>query len=89
MFLEGMRGKLNIQTPKDWGRVSIQDVKAFGGISYLNYYEGSLYKCLQNNYRGIYYIICVNFQYRYRMEKRMVSNTLQSSKILLERFEKS
>jgi hypothetical protein len=66
-----MEKKLNIKTPSDWGKVTVQQFYAFGGSSLLKYHHnGSLFTCLQSVYKGIIqYLFKLK---RYKLEKRMV-----------------
>jgi hypothetical protein len=52
-FLDEIAKKLSINTPSDWGNVPIWRFYGLGGSSILNYYNGSLFKCLQSIYKGI------------------------------------
>lgn len=45
--------KFNIQEPKDWGKITAQQLHENGATSILNnYYSGSLFGCLQTVYKG-------------------------------------
>lgn len=53
-FLEGVVIKFNLQKPKDWGKITVQNIYDCGGSPLLNkYYKGSLIACLQSVYAGI------------------------------------
>lgn len=52
-FLDAVKIKFNISTPRDWGRITVSAISNLGGSSLIkNYYEGSLFKCLQSIYSG-------------------------------------
>lgn len=52
-FLDEVAEKLNIKNPRDWGKVTGQLISDLGGTSLLsNYYDNSLFSCLQSIYAG-------------------------------------
>lgn len=51
-FLDGLQKKLNIQSPRDWGNITIQNVIDNGGSGLLNHYNSSLFQALQRIYPG-------------------------------------
>lgn len=52
-FMDGVAKKLNVKSPMDWGKVTIQQVFELGGGTLLSrYYKSSLYYCLQSIYEG-------------------------------------
>lgn len=51
-FLDNLAIKLNIETPRDWGNITIQKVAANGGISLLGIYQHSLFRTLKGVYTG-------------------------------------
>jgi hypothetical protein len=56
-FLDEIAMKLNIKIPSDWGNITVQQLYELGGSSLLtHYYNGSLFKCLQSVYKGIFII---------------------------------
>lgn len=52
-FLDEIAVKLNLENPSDWGKVTLQQFREFGGSGILNYYKGSLLNCLRSVYIGI------------------------------------
>jgi hypothetical protein len=53
-FLNEIAIKLNLKEPSDWGKVSTRYITQSGGSTLLqNYYNGSLFQCLQSVYKGI------------------------------------
>lgn len=53
-FLDKVAKQLSIQAPSDWGKVTSWRLCELGGRSLLNYYNGSLFACLQSVYKGIF-----------------------------------
>lgn len=54
-FFEGLKLRFQIKEPHDWGKVTVRDVNANGGLSLLNhYFNGSLFEGLQSTYPGNY-----------------------------------
>lgn len=51
-FLDDVAMKLNIKTPRDWGKVSQRDFYKLGGSSLLSHYNSSIFDCLQSIYKG-------------------------------------
>lgn len=52
-FLDEVANKLNIQNPRDWGKITTSQIHEIGGGSLLTtYYNGSLFYCLQSVYKG-------------------------------------
>lgn len=52
-FMDQLAIKFNIQEPKDWGKITAQQLHENGATSILNnYYSGSLFGCLQTVYKG-------------------------------------
>lgn len=51
-FLDEVAHQLEIQNPKDWGKVTIHKIRELGGNSLLHHYGNSLFACLQSVYRG-------------------------------------
>lgn len=51
-FLDEIVKKLDIKKPSDWGKVTVKRFFELGGSSLLNYYNGSLFGCLQSVYQG-------------------------------------
>lgn len=56
-LFEELQSKLGIQEPRDWGKISIQDIKNAGGASILSYYNNSLFKCLKSTYLGLKFFV--------------------------------
>lgn len=52
LFLEKVARNFDVKEPRDWGRVTIQNIHELGGTSLLSYYNGSLFSCLQVIYQG-------------------------------------
>lgn len=50
--LDEIKIKMNIKNPKDWGKVTISQIRELGGGSLLTYYGGSTISCLQAVYKG-------------------------------------
>lgn len=54
-FMDELALKLNIKSPKDWGKVRLRTIYEQGGGALLNkYYGGSLFTCLQSLYPSKY-----------------------------------
>lgn len=53
-FLDEVALKLNINSPKDWGKVTQHLCNELGGSGLLRYYNGSIFACVQSIYKGIY-----------------------------------
>lgn len=54
-FLDELARNLNIKRPSDWGKLTTRSFSECGGKSILsNYYDGSLFKCLQSVYSGFF-----------------------------------
>lgn len=52
-FMDMVASKLQIKTPSDWGKVTVQQVHEHGGGSLVsNYYNSSLFTTLQTIYKG-------------------------------------
>ncbi len=53
-FLNEVAFKLSIKHPSDWGKITYQRFCDLGGRTLLNnYYNGSLFNCLQDVYKGM------------------------------------
>lgn len=52
-FLDEVASKLNIKKQSDWGKVTNKQIYDFGGAGLLQYYNKSLFGCLQSVYKGI------------------------------------
>lgn len=53
-FLDEVAKTLEIEHASDWGKVTTAQVYELGGGSLLsNYYNGSLFACLQSVYKGL------------------------------------
>lgn len=59
-FFEGLVKILNINEPKDWGKVTVNSVHEYGGKSLLIHYQNSLYRALCSVYKGVYYLLLVD-----------------------------
>lgn len=56
-FLEEVKNKLKISHPRDWGKVTIKDIRKLGGGTLLNsYYKQSLFMCLKSIFRGFQFV---------------------------------
>lgn len=55
-FLDGIKLKLKIKNPSDWGEISVQEFINLGGGTLLNRYKGSLFACLNSVYKGLFNI---------------------------------
>lgn len=54
IFLDELARKLNIKSPRDWGKVTIREFHRYGGSALLTlYHNSSLFSCLQSVYKGI------------------------------------
>lgn len=52
-FMDEVAVKLDIKKPGDWGKVTLPTVYKLGAYSLINnYYDGSLFHCLQSIYPG-------------------------------------
>lgn len=49
--MDKIKEKLSIKEPRDWGRVTSKEIN---NTSLLNRYKGSLYRCLQAVYQGLF-----------------------------------
>lgn len=56
-FFDELAKKLKIAKPEDWGKVNVKRIAEHGGLALLNYYGGSLMKCLKSVYSGIHYLL--------------------------------
>lgn len=53
IFLNEVALKLNIKNPRDWGKVTANQIYELGGISLLHSrYHGSLFACLRSVFKG-------------------------------------
>lgn len=51
-FLDRMKIKFGISEPKDWGKVTVDEICKEGGSSLLLHFKWSLFQCLQSVYKG-------------------------------------
>lgn len=51
-FLDEIAKQVKIETPNDWGKLTIRKFNQLGGSSILSLYNGSLLECLQSVYKG-------------------------------------
>lgn len=52
-FLDTLAKKFKIESPHEWGKVTVSRIYNEGGSALLNeYYNGSLFECLKSVYRG-------------------------------------
>lgn len=52
-FLDSIAAKYNIKKPSDWGKLKIGVIYENGGTTLMkNYYNDSLFVCLQSVYKG-------------------------------------
>lgn len=56
-FLETMKNKFHIQEPRDWGKITVQQIQKNGGRTLLLLYGNSLFACLQSIYNGFFLLI--------------------------------
>lgn len=50
-FLDGVQQKYQIKEPRDWGKLTINDIKISGGTTLLSrYFNDSLLSCLRSVY---------------------------------------
>lgn len=53
-ILNNIQLKFDIKEPRDWGKITVKEIRKHGGVSLLsNYYNNSLFSCLQATYPGI------------------------------------
>ena len=52
-LFDSLQKRFDIQYPKEWGRVTLQQVIEAGGTGLLHYYQGSVYGALCSIYPGI------------------------------------
>ena len=52
-FFDSLQKRFDIQSPKEWGRVTVQQVITAGGVTLLDYNQLSLFKALCSIYPGI------------------------------------
>lgn len=71
-FFDEVAINLNIKNASDWGKVTIRQFCKFGGAGILNYYNNSLFSCLQSVYKGTFKRLHKVQGLRYQMEKGMV-----------------
>lgn len=55
-FLDEIAIKHNVKKLSDWGKVTISQIRQFGGAGLLKYYNNSLFECLKAIYKGIFII---------------------------------
>lgn len=58
-FLDEVAVKLQIQEPKEWGKVTLRQFEKLGGISLLRFYRKSLFLCLKDIYKG--FIVAIDW----------------------------
>jgi hypothetical protein len=49
-FLEWAALQMNIQLPRDWNKVTVEQIKQLGGRTLLSYHDDSFAKCLRALY---------------------------------------
>lgn len=52
-FLDSFAKDSQIKRPEEWGKITIKQFSAKGGLTILNHHKGSLFKALKNIYDGI------------------------------------
>lgn len=50
---ESLRQQFKIKSPRDWGKVTIEQIKLNGGDGLLSQYDYSLYNALKSTYPGL------------------------------------
>ena len=56
-FFDSLQNRFDIQHPKEWGKVTLQQVIEAGGVTLLDYYQRSIFKTLCSIYPGIYLLM--------------------------------
>lgn len=52
IFFDNLKTKLCIHKPSDWGKVTRDQISAYGGRALLNHFHGSLKRALKEIYPG-------------------------------------
>lgn len=82
-FLESVKGKFEIKTPSDWGKLTFKEIRESGGGTLLKIHNNSIFETLKVVYSGLNFDE-VNNSIRNIVAKRMVPRNPKISQIILE-----